>query len=183
MDDKDLEFIERFKNGDLEGFEMLVKKYQDRVINIAYPLWGNACDAEDIAQEVFLKIYHRLNGFKAEAKFSSWLYRVTVNSTYDFLRKRRHKTASLEDIDSSEIVDKKIAPQDILACELIKDVLNKIPFEFRSALILKEIEGLYYEEIAQGLKIPTGTVEARIFRARQMLKNILLRKGVLKNEV
>ena len=183
MNDKDLELIERFKNGDLEGFEMLVKKYQDRVINIAYPLCGNAYDAEYIAQEVFLKIYHWLNGFKREAKFSSWLYRITVNSTYDFLRKGRHKAASLEDIDYTEIADKKITPEDILVKELIKDALNKIHFEFRSALILKEMEGLPYEEIAQALKIPIGTVESRISRARQMLKDILLRKGILKNEL
>lgn len=180
--EEDSGLIAKFKEGSLEGFEMLVKKYHNRVINIANSFVGNASDAEDIAQEAFLKVYHNLDGFKAKAKFSSWLYRVTVNTAYDFLRGQKHKMVSLDDIGIADIGDKK-EPADILTKELIQEALSKIPFEFRSALILREIEGLSYEEISQALKIRLGTVESRIFRARKMLKGILKRKGALKNEM
>ena len=99
----DLGLIERFKQGALEGFEMLVKKYHNRVINIAYSLAGNVHDAEDIAQETFIKVYHSLNTFKAQAKFSSWLYRITMNTAYDLLRRNKYKTVLMSDNNSSPL--------------------------------------------------------------------------------
>lgn len=154
---------------------MLVRKYHNRIINIANSLSGNAADAEDIAQEAFLKVYHNLKDFRNQARFSSWLYRITLNTAYDHLRKNKRKTASLDELDYSRIPDNKNS-EDILAKETLRKALDKIPFDFRSALILKEIEGLSYEEIAQTLKIRLGTVESRIFRARRMLKNLLTPK-------
>src|SRR3989339_693536 len=100
---EDLELINRFLNGNREAFEMLVKKYQNRTINTAYSLVGNVSDAEDIAQDVFLKIYRSLGTFNAQAKFSSWLYRITVNTVYDFLRGHKHKAESLEETDCENI--------------------------------------------------------------------------------
>ena len=173
--EEDLALIAKFKEGNMEGFEMLVKKYHNRIINIAHSLAANRNDAEDIAQEVFLKIYHTLHGFKAQAKFSSWLYRITVNAAYDYLRKNKHKTTSLDDIDYANISDNRNR-EDMLAKEAIQGALNKIPFDFRTTLVLKEIEGLSYQEIAEALKISIGTVESRIFRARQMLKKLLIQK-------
>lgn len=178
--DADLGLINKFKGGLMEGFEMLVKKYHNRVINIANSLVGNTSDAEDIAQEAFLKVYRSLHSFNARAKFSSWLYRVTVNTAYDHLRKHTHKAASLDEIDYENIADTK-NHEDVIAKDSMQDALRKIPFLFRSALILKEIEGLSYEEIAKTLSIRIGTVESRIFRARKMLKDILTKKGVLAN--
>lgn len=173
--DEDLGLINKFKAGQMEGFEMLVKKYHNRLVNIANSLTGNTSDAEDIAQETFLKVYRNLNDFRNQAKFSSWLYRITLNTAYDHLRKNKHKNASLDEMDYSRIPDNKTS-EDVLAKETLRKALDKIPFDFRSALILKEIEGLSYEEIAQALKIRLGTVESRIFRARRMLKNLLTRK-------
>ena len=173
--DEDLELINKFKSGHLEGFEMLVKKYHTRVITIANSFVGNTSDAEDIAQETFLKIYHTLESFKAQAKFSSWLYRITVNTAYDHLRKNKHKPLSLDEIDYSAISDNKNR-EDLVAKEAMQEALNKIPFDFRSALTLKEIEGLSYQEIAEALKITIGTVESRICRARQILKKLLTHK-------
>lgn len=173
--DEDLGLINKFKAGQMEGFEMLVRKYHNRLINIAHSLTSNASDAEDIAQEAFLKVYHNLKDFRNQAKFSSWLYRITLNTAYDHLRKNKHKNASLDEMDYSRIPDNKNS-EDVLAKETLRKALDKIPFDFRSALILKEIEGLSYEEIAQALKIRLGTVESRIFRARRMLKKLLTRK-------
>jgi len=177
---EDLELINRFLSGEMEAFEMLVRKYQNRVINTAYSLAGNVSDAEDIAQDVFLKIYHGLSSFKAKAKFSSWLYRITVNTAYDFLRGHKHKAESLEESDCENIRAKENNP-DLLTRELIQGALGEMPFDFRSVLTLREIEGLSYEEISQALKINIGTVESRLFRARRILKGILIRKGALKN--
>lgn len=175
---EDLELINKFKAGQMEGFEMLVRKYRSRLINIANSITGNASDAEDIAQEAFLKIYHNLKGFRNQAKFSSWLYRITLNAAYDHLRKNKHKNTSLDEMDYSRVADNKTS-EDILAKETLQKALDKVPFDFRSALVLKEIEGLSYEEISQALKIRLGTVESRIFRARTMLKNLLRRKEII----
>jgi len=177
---EDNKLIQRFKNGELEAFEMLVKKYQNTAINIAYSLIGNRADAEDIAQESFIKVYRNINSFREEAKFSSWLYRIVVNNAYDFLRHKKD-TVALDEI--GDISSGLKESEDVLTKELIKDALAKIPFEYRSTLTLREIQGLSYEEIAQVLKIGIGTVESRLFRGRTMLKDILIKKGVLENEV
>ena len=180
--DQDLELINQFKAGDLGGFEMLVKKYQNRAINIAYALNHNVANAQDIAQEVFLKIYNNIGSFRGQSKFSSWFYRIVVNTSYDFLRRNRNKNISIDDESCPEIADSRKC-EDSLAKELVKEVLEKVPFEYRSAIVLKEIEGLSYQEIADTLKISIGTVESRIFRARKMMKDILVKKGVFANEL
>ena len=90
MMNEEMTCIERFLAGENEGFEILVKKYQDRVLNIVYSLVGQDREAEDIMQEVFLKVYDGLKGFRHKSQFSTWLYRITVNTTYDFLRKRKN---------------------------------------------------------------------------------------------
>jgi RNA polymerase sigma-70 factor (ECF subfamily) len=180
--DQDLELIAKFKSGDLGGFEMLVKKYQNMVVNVVYSLTANRHDAEDIAQDVFMKVYHNISSFRAEAKFSSWLYRIAVNTSYDYLRRNKLKPVSIDEFENFDIADTR-QNGDLLAQELVQQALTKIPYEYRSALVLKEIEGLSYQEIAEALKISIGTVESRIFRGRQMLKDILSKKGVFKNEM
>jgi len=180
--DPDLELIERFKSGDLGGFEMLVKKYQNKSINLAYSLTQDSSGAQDIAQEAFIKVYENILKFRQESKFSSWLYRIVVNTAYDYLRKNKLLNVSLNDEACPEIIDTKIQ-EDILAKELVQSSLARIPFVYRSALILKEIEDLSYEEISKTLNVSIGTVESRIYRARQLLKEILIKKGVYKNEM
>ncbi|MFY9402623.1 MAG: sigma-70 family RNA polymerase sigma factor [Candidatus Omnitrophota bacterium] len=178
--DEDLGYIERFKSGDLEGFEMLVKKYQEKALNIAYSISSNLSNAQDIAQEAFIKIFKGLHFFRAESKFSSWFYRIVVNSAYDFLRKNKYHPVSLEEshfFQFSFVEDN----SDPLLKELIGWALSKVPFKYRAALVLREIEGLSYEDVSKALRISIGTVESRIFRGRKILKDILLKKGVLKD--
>jgi RNA polymerase sigma-70 factor (ECF subfamily) len=161
---------------------MLVKKYQNKAVNIAYSLTYNSANAQDIAQEAFLKIYHKIGAFRQQAKFSSWLYRIVVNTAYDFLRRNKQQNISIDEDPSLQIEDNRKS-EDPLAKELVRNTLAKLPFEYRSAIVLKEIEGLSYQEIADCLKISIGTVESRIFRARQMMKEILVKKGVFADEV
>lgn len=159
---------------------MLVKKYRGEAVNIAYSLLGCRADGEDVAQESFIKIYRNIGGFKEKSKFSTWLYRIVVNTACDFLRRKKNAPISLDDIKyTPSVLPKERESQGNK--ELINEALAKIPFEYRSALILKEIEGLSYKEIAEALKISIGTVESRIFRGRAMLKDFLIKKGAFKN--
>ena len=166
--------IERCLGGDEEGFEMLVKKHQNHVINTVYSLIGATRDADDIAQEVFIKVYKNLVSFNKKAKFSTWLYRITVNTAYNHLKKEKRsvpsdyvqaadvfRKSSLEELESRE------------KQELIRKSIERLPFRFRRVIVLKEIEGLSYKDIAKTLGCRLGTVESRLFRARRMLKKIL----------
>ncbi len=166
--------IERFLSGDEEGFEMLVKRYQDRVINIIYSLTGEARDADDIAQEIFIKVYRNLPTFNKKAGFSTWLYRICVNTTYNYLKKEK-RYLPLDYIQESDVFKK--GSLDNLESkerqELIKEAIERLPFRFRTVIVLKEIEGLSYKDIAKTLGCRIGTVESRLFRARDMLRKIL----------
>ncbi len=179
---EDIELIQRCKKGDLEVFEMLVKKYRNRAVNIAYSLLGCRADGEDVAQEAFIKIYRKIGGFKEKSSFSTWLYRIVVNTAYDFLRRKKHAPIPLDDIKYTPSVPAQ-ETEFLNSKELINEALEKLPFKYRAALILREIEGLSYKDIAETLKISTGTVESRIFRGRAMLKDFLLKKGEFKNEL
>lgn len=175
--EEDRELILSFKSGKEEGFEMLVKKYHSRAINIAYSLLFNLADAQDAAQEAFLNIYRNLKDFRMDASFSSWLYRIVVNSSYDLMRKRKLKTVPLDGIEF-ELIPAAQDKSDCLKKEAVQAALANLPFEYRSAIVLREMEGLSYEEISKILNVNIGTVESRIFRARQMLKEVFLKKGV-----
>lgn len=155
---------------------MLVKKHYSRAINIAYSLLSNLADAQDAAQEAFLNIYRKLKDFRMDASFSTWLYRVVVNSCYDLMRKRKIKQVPLDDL--LELIPAAEDKSDYLKKETVQLALEGLPFEYRSAIVLREMQGLSYAEIAKILNISMGTVESRIFRARQMLKTIFLKKGV-----
>jgi len=175
--DQDRELILSFRGGNEEAFVMLVKKYHSRAMNIAYSLLFNLADAEDAAQEAFLNIYRKLMGFRMDSSFSTWLYRIVINSSYDLMRKRKARHISLDDIEP-KLIPAAEDKSDCLKKEAVQGALKGLPFEYRSAIVLREMEGLSYEGIAKILNINIGTVESRIFRARQMLKEVFLKKGV-----
>jgi RNA polymerase sigma-70 factor (ECF subfamily) len=166
--------IDKFLSGDQEGFEMLVKKYQNKVLNIVYSLIGAAHQAEDIAQEIFIKVYNQLHSFKREAEFSTWLYRVAVNTTYNYIKKEK-RYIPLENIKRAQALGKN-ALENLESKErrqIVNKAIESLPFKFRTVLVLKEIEGLSYKDIAKTLGCRIGTVESRLFRARDMLKKVL----------
>ncbi len=171
-------YIEQFLSGEEKGFEMLVQKYQNRALNIVYSLLGKDRESEDITQEVFLKVYRHLRSFKERSLFSTWLYRIVVNTTYDFARRRRGFINNDEDI-LKNIVAGSRGPGDTLLLkekeQMVQKALENVPFKFRVALVLKDIDGLSYVEIARVLRCRLGTVESRIYRARQFLKTELLK--------
>lgn len=174
--------------GDVQAFETLVLENQTQVYNLALRMVNNEQDAYDITQDAFIRAFRSLENFRGESKFSVWLYRLTSNICLDFLRARRRKgTVSLssfsEDDEAVEldIPDERFAPHTQLERKELRQALGqalqRLPEDQRQILLLREISGLSYDEIAQALALEPGTVKSRIFRARKKLCNILLQDG------
>ena len=186
--EREQDVIRRVLRGDSEAFSELVAAYQKTVYNIARRLLGSREDAEDLTQETFLTAYRRLGDFRGESRFSTWLCRIASNACIDALRRRKHTDAlslTLEDEDAEdaewEIPDESLAPEALLSQKLTRDAvrrgLRELSPEGRQVLILRELEGMSYEEIGETLSLEPGTVKSRIFRARKKLCAFLLRDG------
>lgn len=180
--------VQRVLDGDVNEFEKLVLEYQKNVYNLALRMTGNAEDAADMAQEAFVKAYSSLPSYRGESKFSVWLYRIVSNVCLDFLRsKKRRQTVSLSVTDDDgdetelEIADESQSPEKLLERSMTRDAVRRglaaLTPEFRQILILRELQGMSYDEIAEVLGIESGTVKSRIFRARKKLCAFLLRDG------
>ena len=172
--------VERSKKGDREAFEHLVRLYENKVYTIAYRLMGNHADASDLAQDAFIKIYQALPNFRGDSSFSTWIYHITVNVCRDELRKRqRRPTVSLdeptgENNNTYEIRSHAPGPEEMLdrseTQAMIQECLNTLSDDYRTILVMREIQDLAYEEIAELLGCSLGTVKSRLSRARQALK-------------
>ena len=170
--------ITLFRNGERDAFRVLVQRYQGRVKNLIYSIFHDVDAVDDLAQEVFIKAYEALPQFRFQSSFFTWLYRIAVNKSRDELRRRKiRKILSLQallDSRDHELGSRlAIEPRDNEAQELIASALRLLPEKFRVALVLKDIEGFSYEEIADVLQCEVGTVKSRLFRARATLRNIL----------
>ena len=172
--------VRKVLGGDANAFETLVLEYEKNVYNIALRMTGNSEDAADMTQEAFIKAYNSLQSFRGDRKFSVWLYRIVSNVCLDFLRsKNRRPTVSLsvEDDDGEDaqldVADESQSPELLLDRKLTRDSvrrgLDSLPPDYRQILLLREIQGLSYDEIAQALSLEVGTVKSRIFRARKRL--------------
>lgn len=177
--DVDDNLLERCRAGDDEACEALVRLYQDRVFALIYRITGEADRVEDIAQEVFLRAFRSLGKFRGGATFYTWLYRITVNTTYNALRtQRRRQETSLDALESLEPrVDEEADPAEETSqrqlAERVKEAIGKLDEQYRAIVHLREIEGMSYREIAEVVSLPVGTVKSRLFRARQHLKEVL----------
>lgn len=169
----DFLIIKNFIGGDSSSFQILVKKHREKVRNIVYLTMSNSNLVDDITQEVFITVYHQLKNFRFESQFTTWLYRITVNKCKDHLRKmnvRRIFTPIQED-ENITVSGTSLEDEDI--SRIVKDAVSKLPVKLRMPLLLKDIEGFSYQEIAETLQCEMGTVKSRIFRAREKLKTIL----------
>jgi RNA polymerase sigma-70 factor (ECF subfamily) len=175
----DVDSIERFKRGDLSAFEEIVRKYQDRIYNLCRYMLQDTQDAQDAAQDVFMKAYAGLKVFKPDASLYTWLYRIAVNTCLDHKKKSRpaqlrdesfvNDLASTEPSPEQRYQSKEIG-------QAIQVALQKLPEPLRAVIVLKEIEDLSYEEIAEVLHTSLGTVKSRISRAREELRRLLQKK-------
>jgi RNA polymerase sigma-70 factor, ECF subfamily len=171
--DDDFSLIKRFIEGDESTFSLLVQRHKEKVRNIIYLTLGNHDLVDDIAQEVFLTIYKNLGRFRFESQFTTWLYRITVNKCKDHLRKMKIRHIFLPMKDSDEEPGYDPAPENSDIKEIVHKAIDKLPDKLRIPLLLKDIEGLSYQEIAESVQCEIGTVKSRIFRAREGLKNLL----------
>jgi len=175
-------------DGDTNAYEYLVKAYEKNVYNLALRMVGNSEDAYDMSQEAFIKAYNSLHSFRGDSKFSVWLYRIVSNVCLDYLRSRNRKATvslSVENDDGEDveldIADEGSSPQALLDRSLTRDAvrrgLQSLPPDHREILLLREIQGLSYDEIAETLDLEVGTVKSRIFRARKKLCAFLIKDG------
>lgn len=178
--------INRFKGGDESAFEEIVKAYQDRIYNLCRVSLGNPRDAEDAAQDVFIKVYQNLKKFDPAPSFSSWIYRIAVNTCIDYKRRPAAWRQLLGIFDEGrefplDARSNLPSPEEMYESkktgEAIRRGLSLISPKLRTVIVLKEIEGLSYEEIAGVLGISIGTVKSRIFRAREELRRFLSEKN------
>lgn len=174
---EDLQIIDRFKNGDPSAFEDIVLKYQDKIYNLCRHMLGSAHDAEDAAQDVFLKAYQALTKFQPNASLYTWLYRIAVNTCIDYRRKPLFASLFSRSEEGDDVMidspSYEPSPERLYeskeADRALWRSLAKISPKLRAAIVLKEVEGLSYEEIAKVLDISLGTVKSRISRAREEL--------------
>lgn len=180
----DLQLIEKTLQGDSRAFDELVRRHQDRLVHSLEHAFGSREDALDVAQQAFVLAWQKLSSFRREAGFYSWLYRIARNVAISRVRRPQLSSSSLEhmhDAGGFELTDQnqQSTPEHALdqaeQVKLVQEALKQISEEFRQPLILKEIDGLSYEEIAEVLEIPLGTVRSRIFRGRQELMERLQR--------
>ncbi len=183
------ELVRRSQQGDIAAFEELISQHQQKTYNIAYRLMGNHHDAGDLAQEALIKVYKSIGSFRYDSSFSTWVYHIVTNVCRDELRKRsRHQVSYLDEPVSlydgevhKEVADDTFNPEDAYerkeSAEYIQGLINTLNPEYRMVIILREMLGLSYEEIAQELDITLGTVKSRLNRARKYLKERIVRGG------
>lgn len=173
----DKKLIKRYLGGDKDAFGELVKRHKDYVYNLAYRLTNNPSDAEDLSQEIFIRLMDKIESFKGDAKFSTWLYRLATNQCLDWLRRRKPQEKSIDDVElkSDEDIPALIETKEQL--DDIKEALAILPNDFRIVVVLRDVEGLSYDEISEHLNISIGTVKSRISRGRSQLIKILDPKG------
>ena len=192
--EQELTIIRRVQHGDTEAFSVLVAAYEKNVFNVALQMTGNREDAQDMAQEAFLKAYNSLPSFRGDSKFSSWLYRIVSNVCLDFKRRQSRRPSSSLTVEDDEgetlqldIADESQSPEALLERKLTRDAvrrgLQELPDEQRQILLLREIQGLSYEEIAEAMDLEPGTVKSRIFRARKKLCAFLLQDGNIPDSI
>lgn len=182
--DIDQELVERVQRGDQRAFDVLVKKYQHKIMSLVARYVKHPGDVPDVAQEAFIKAYRALPNFRGESAFYTWLYRIAVNTAKNYLVSKGRKPPSSDiDAQDAEFLDqghglKDIAsPEHILLSEEIRqsilDVIENLPEDLKQAITLRELDGLGYEEIAQTMDCPIGTVRSRIFRAREAIDKVI----------
>ena len=192
--EQELTIIRRVQHGDVNAFELLVAAYEKNVFNVALQMVGNREDAQDMAQEAFLKAYNSLSSFRGDSKFSSWLYRIVSNLCLDFKRRQGRRPSSSLTVEDDEgenvqldIADESQSPEALLERKLTRDAvrrgLQELPDEQRQILLLREIQGLSYEEIGEAMGLEPGTVKSRIFRARKKLCAFLLQDGNIPDSI
>jgi RNA polymerase sigma-70 factor (ECF subfamily) len=181
--EQDRQWVEQCLAGDESGYEQLLNRYRQGIYNLAYRMLGNAEDANDAAQETFVKAFMALDKYDPRFKFSSWLYRIGSNLCVDHLRKRKGYTVSLEENEEegqdlkSRLPDRNLDPSDSVHMSereaIMKRAIDQLDPRYKAVILLRHDRDLSYEEISSILGLPVGTVKVRVHRARQRLRDLL----------
>lgn len=180
QDDVDHELVERVQRGDMAAFDLLVRKYQHRTAALIGRYVRDWSECQDVAQETFIRVYRAIGNFRGDAQFSTWLHRIAVNTAKNHLAARNRRPPS-DDIDvgdaelfagAAALRDSDTPERELMRQEMeltVMRAVDALPEELRMAISLREVDGLSYEEIAQRMDCPIGTVRSRIFRAREAI--------------
>ena len=181
VDTSDLVLVQRVQRGDKTAFDLLVRKYQHKVVKLVTRYLRNPADAEDVAQEAFIKAYRAMPQFRGDSAFYTWLYRIAINTAKNAIVSRDRNPVEfdldMQAIEESQSMQARLAdtttPESLLQTEEIRTTVNQaidaLPEDLRTAIVLRELEGLSYEDIALAMECPVGTVRSRIFRAREAI--------------
>lgn len=181
----DAELVRRTRRGDLSAYDQLVRRYQERIYATIYHMTSNHADTNDLAQDTFIKAFHALKSFKGGSSFYTWLYRIAVNRTINFLKQRRHRThLSLDNLDANAendpdlvaFVSEKTPRREVSLTELqekLNEAMQQLSESHRLVVALHDVQGLPHEKIAEILDCNIGTVRSRLFYARQQLQGFL----------
>lgn len=178
----DAEIVKRVQEGDKEAYNILVLRYQHKVCDIAFKYVNNYVDANDVAQEAFIRAFRAIDNFRGESSFYTWLYRIVTNAAKSFLEQNQRLRHSI-DIDDPEfdvqqdvhgLLTSHDSPDTLIESEelqkVISQAMSELPEDLRRAIVLREVEGMSYEDISVIMNTPLGTVRSRIFRARQFIE-------------
>jgi RNA polymerase sigma-70 factor (ECF subfamily) len=180
-DETDLSLVQRVQRGDKSAFDLLVLKYQHKVVKLVMRYVRSQAEAEDVAQEAFIKAYRALPQFRGDSAFYTWLYRIAINTAKNVVASR-DRSPIVYDLDQSDReatyelqgrMKDSATPEALAMTEEIRSTVNRaieaLPVDLRTAIVLRELEGMSYEEIAAAMECPVGTVRSRIFRAREAI--------------
>lgn len=185
MSDDDNRLIRECREGNTAAFGVLVSRYQDRLFNTVLRLVNNSEDARDVVQEAFLHAYQSLHSFKGDSLFFTWLYRIAINTAISMKRKQKpmlriqatgDEKSAIDPVDSSEMSRPEHAVEVADDERRIHAALSKLSTEHRAVLVMKDMDGAKYEEMAEALGVPVGTIRSRLHRARLELRDILLQQ-------
>jgi RNA polymerase sigma-70 factor (ECF subfamily) len=186
MINNNADLIQKASSGDLTAYQEFIRLYSSRVHAIAYQMVGNSIDAQDIAQEVFVKLYRSLSTYKTRFHFGTWLYRLTVNHSIDYLRKQnRQKSVSLENFqDESVLKDGALSPDRNLELNEMKGAIQQITkgltWKQRKVFVLRDMQGFSTDEVARILNCRPSTVRVHLSKARRLVKDSLLKHDLAK---
>lgn len=175
--------IEKLIERDQIAFRALVEEYQNKFLSMAYKYTNNYNDAEDLCQEIFIKVYKNLPSFKNKSKLSTWLYKIAINTCIDWNRKNINSRISLMNLRNKEVKDVKSSydTEDIIIYKEYQKIIHKTVYslkdKYKSIVILYHFNQLSYKEISNILNIPTKTIETRLYRARKQIKTKLIKEG------